>query len=470
MDAEDLGRPRLAEHVLARRHVIGEREFVVLHDESTGDHLELSPVAWALLDAADGTRDIQGITAAAQRSGAVVGQREAVKLLKHLHERGALEQGPPEHSADVVTPRPRSPEVARQPVAPLPDYLFDCDGTGGCCRSYGSVLLTPDDQARARATLPQYSIGPVAAHRWFTPAHGSAPSPLVVPTSCEGGCGFLDDDGLCAIHRKGGISAKPVACAAFPTLACSDGKQVRMTVSPECACVLRSAGGARGERLGEGLERGADLPITTVIDELPPRVVADEGVEIERGELRELVAEAIGSLPVVDPARACWGWADTWCERVPSPVQLDDVDDALDALQRRARSLLRRMSSWRPDDDWVLKSLRWLVGTLHLLENAELRASVIEPSDETSTTENLYVRASLWGYVGFFDTPVAVVLREHALKIWLARAMEVVPLAPSEHALALSSVSMLLRGHGLAAAWHDVLLTQSESSGSSGGS
>ena len=35
----------------------------------------------------------------------------------------------------------------------------------------------------------------------------------------------------------------------------------------------------------------------------------------------------------------------------------------------------------------------------------------------------------------------------------IARAMSEVPLAPSEHAVALASLNMLLRGHALARAW-----------------
>ncbi|WP_437580493.1 hypothetical protein [Sorangium sp. So ce887] len=63
-------RPRLAAHVLARRHLVGEDERVILHDLRSGQLLQLGPREWALVSAADGTRDVEGIAIAAAREGA----------------------------------------------------------------------------------------------------------------------------------------------------------------------------------------------------------------------------------------------------------------------------------------------------------------------------------------------------------------------------------------------------------------
>ncbi len=431
----------------------------MLHDEHTGDHLEVSAAAWAVLASADGTRERDGIAAAATRLGVNVTTEVVDALLDDLAERGALLEGPPAHAPDVVTPRARSPEVAALPIAALPDYRFDCDGSGGCCRAYGSVLFTPEDRARARGWLPTFQVGPVPPQRWFTPSRGSAPTPLNVPVSCQGGCGFLGDDGRCEIHRRGGLAAKPVACAAFPLLACADGVSVRVTVSPECACVLHSHARARGEPLVPGLSRGAELPATTVIDELPPEVVLEAGLRIPIARLRARVDDAIETLPVEDPARVCWDWAQAWgLGGAPPPL-----GEYVDALATRARGLLGRMRHWRSEDDWVLGSLRWLVATLHFLGDAEVRASLCEAEAEAPAVENFYLRASLWGYLGFCETPVCGVLRAHAVKIWIARAMDAIPLAPrlprveaERSGYPLAVLSMLLRGHGLDKAWSEL--------------
>lgn len=438
--------------MLARRQVVDGRESVVLHDEARRCALELPPETWAVLECADGTRDVAGIAAAAARVGAPASVSAVSTLLEAMHEQGALENGAPPHEPDVVTIRPRPDDIRRQPVAALPDYRFECDGSGGCCSAYGSILLTPGDRDRARAALEGETRAGIPMSRWFTPDHGSAPTPLSVPLHVEGGCGFLGKDGLCDIHRRVGLSGKPRACAAFPVVACSDGEQVRVSVTPECACVLRSAAPGRGEPLAASWRSGGDLPPTTVIDVLPETVVVSEGRSQPRAWLRSRVAEALDALPqAVDPALACWHWADAW-----SGTSLDPTLSAhVESLLPRARDLLRRRKSYVREDDWVVRSLRWLVGTLHLLQEASLQAMILEPTSAAEATEELYLRSSLWGYRGLVDTPVEIVMRAHAANIWIGRAMAEVPLAPTDTAVPLATLSMLMRGHGLMRAWDE---------------
>lgn len=439
--------------MLARRHVVGGRERVVLHDEARHEAVELPVATWAVLACADGTRDVAGIAAAAARLGAGATEAAVAALLEAMHARGALENGAPPHEPDVVTIRPRPEDVSRQPVAPLPGYRFDCDGSGGCCSAYGSILLTPGDRDRARAALEGETRAGVPMSRWFTPDHGSAPTPLSVPLHIEGGCGFLGDDGLCEIHRRVGLAGKPRACAAFPLIACSDGEEVRVSVTPECACVLRLAAPGRGEPLAESWRSGSDLPPTTVVDVLPATLTVSAGRTHSRAWVREQVADVLAALPTaVDPARTCWECADSWSGASPTnPVLAPYVDSLLPV----ARDLLRRRSTYAPDGDWVLGSLRWLVGTLHLLGEASLQEMILEASETGDPTEQLYLRSSLWAYRDFIETPLELVMRAHAAKIWIGRAMAEVPLAPSDTAVPLATLSMLMRGHGLMRAWDE---------------
>lgn len=439
--------------MLARRHVVDGRESVVLHDEARHDALELAPATWAVLACADGTRDVAGIAAAAARVGAGATEAAVATLLEAMHVRGALVDGAPSHEPDVVTIRPRPADVAGLPVAPLPGYRFDCDGSGGCCSAYGSILLTPGDRDRARAALEGETRAGVPMSRWFTPDHGSAPTPLSVPLHVEGGCGFLGEDGLCEIHRRVGLAGKPRACSAFPLIACSDGEQVRVSVTPECACVLRPAAEGRGEPLAESWRLGSDLPPTTVVDVLPAMLRVSPSRSESRAWVRTRVADALRALPAAaDSARACWGWADAWSGATPVEP---DLAPYVDALLRCARDLLRRRSSYVADTDWVLRSLRWLVGTLHLLREASLQAMILDPTPVGDPTEQVYLQSSLWAYRDFTDTPLEVVMRSHAVKIWIARAMAEIPLAPSDTAVPLATLSMLMRGHGLMRAWDE---------------
>src|SRR5690606_10383911 len=110
-------RPRLAAHVLARRHVIDGQERVILHDQQHDEVLQIGAREWAVLEAADGTRGPEGLVVAARRAGAYVRVAAVRELLVSLSARGMLEAGeeaePPgagagtsgEHGAKVETGR-----------------------------------------------------------------------------------------------------------------------------------------------------------------------------------------------------------------------------------------------------------------------------------------------------------------------------------------------------------------------------
>ena len=105
-------RPRLADHVLPRRHVIDGTERVVLHDQHNDEVVQVGPREWAVLEAADGTREPEGIVVAARRRGAHARVAAVSELLHTLAERGMVEAGEeaePEarsSSARKVSPRP----------------------------------------------------------------------------------------------------------------------------------------------------------------------------------------------------------------------------------------------------------------------------------------------------------------------------------------------------------------------------
>jgi lysine-N-methylase len=86
-------RPRLAAHVLARRHVIDGQERVILHDQQRDGVLQIGAREWAVLEAADGTRDCEGIVVAARREGAHARVEAVRELLLALEEQGMLAAG-----------------------------------------------------------------------------------------------------------------------------------------------------------------------------------------------------------------------------------------------------------------------------------------------------------------------------------------------------------------------------------------
>ena len=203
----------------------------------------------------------------------------------------------------------------------------------------------------------------------------------------------------------------------------------------------------RGDPLAQGWTRGADLPGTTVIDQLSPEIRVTSERSASRAWLRDELLGLLGSLTEApDPARVCWQRADAWAGTSTEP----ELGERLETLRHDAKDLMRRRALHCRPDDWVLRSLQWLVATLHVLTDRELQALVLQPM--TRPEEVLFVQAGLWVYRGFDDTSAVDALRRYAWRIWIARAMAEVPLAPSETAVPLATLEMLLRGHGLSRA------------------
>ena len=155
-------RPRLASHVLPRRHVVDGDERVVLHDLGTGRLVQIGPREWGLLAAADGTRDLDGIVLAAAREGAHARAAALEGFLAQLHQAGMLEDGVEEAPSPAVMAEGEAEsrdDPAARPLVPLPGFGLHCDGSGSCCRFYGTVIFGPVEAARARALLPMVREG-----------------------------------------------------------------------------------------------------------------------------------------------------------------------------------------------------------------------------------------------------------------------------------------------------------------------
>ena len=93
----------------------------------------------------------------------------------------------------------------------------------------------------------------------------------------DGACGFLQDDGLCAIHRAGGARAKPWGCQAFPRIYVDDGVAVHVTLKPECPCVLAPVAEEVEPLIDPSHDDTGTLPESVVVDVLP------ESIELSAG-------------------------------------------------------------------------------------------------------------------------------------------------------------------------------------------
>jgi lysine-N-methylase len=424
-------RPRLGDHVRARRHVVGAESRIVLHVDDRS--LVLGEREWTVLQQADGTRDLEGMRQAAAQHGVRVGLEHVRAFVTTLARQGFFEDPrASEEPARTACPRP---------LRALEGYHFRCSGRGQCCSQYDTVLLTPLEVARARVALPLVREAGMEPDRAFLPEQGLR-SFLSVPTRVDGACMYHDTHAGCRLHTVAGAHTKPHGCRTFPAALLDVGDHIRVAPRPECACVFESASLHEGE--GEPLldaRHGSELPPEVYVPRLPERItVGSHEVSAD-----ELVAWVDALEPRGDRAEYCWRLAAAVAAR-----GLDARDDALPPLDltglgralAEARASVRRLEArlgcgWRHPRDGVRRGLAWVRAAL---DRVEPLSPAREPDDEA-----FYVRAALYLVPEDLETQ----LREHAIALWIARAFPEDARATPEAAHPLAVVEAMARGHGL---------------------
>jgi lysine-N-methylase len=443
--------PRLAEHALVRRHVIDGEETVVVHDTRSGDLVRMGTREWAQLAAADGTRDLAGLTLAAAKSGALRRASEIVMILERLQGMGLLADG-----IDRADPPPASIE---RPLFVLPDFSLTCDASGACCGVYGSIVFTPLEAARARAALPLLRDGGAREEQMFTPEHGTDASGRLAVTLVDNRCAYLGGDGRCGIHAAAGADAKPSTCRIYPATFVDDGETIRVSLGVECPCALDSVGVAGGAPLvPESARNRADLPAGATVVALPDPLALTDAVAVPRAAYVRWSRLLAARPSPADPVAALWSLAASveqggldeaaTLAALASPT-LPDVNAVLpwiQALSERADSRVTSASAWRSARDRSLTaSLEIAAAAASLRDPAALAAALAAPSP-APVAEAFYLRAVIHGHQIVGRLPLALALRDRAVRLLVARAMSA--LAPAQrHPLTI--LEAMMRGHGV---------------------
>jgi lysine-N-methylase len=408
-------RPRLGAHVSARRHLSESGSCVVLHEGSRA--LVLGEREWRVVRAMDGTRDLAGIAIAAASHGAHVRADHLAEFVASLDALGMLEGPEPgESSGEVASPFVSS--FARDvPVRALPDYRFACDGAGECCRTYGSVLFTPLEVARACALVPELeAIGHDPA-RVFLPAAGLDET-LRAPARRNGRCVFLEREDRCAIHARGGESAKPFGCRTFPASYTDVGHEIRVVPRLECSCVFEP----RDESAPpiSTVARGSDLARETFV-RVVPESIAVGPEEVSRERFVEL-CDSI-SLGGDDLVLECLALADAVEAKGPEgrasslSSDVSSLAPRIAAMRAAAEYLYDTQAGYHAPSDAVQRSTELVRDALRSLDG-ELELRPPMPEDE-----RLVARAMLFGLR--FDAPsFEEALRSCAARVLVARAID----------------------------------------------
>ncbi len=467
-------RPRLADHAVVRRHRVGEEDFWVLHDQRSGMAFRLGPREWGLLAQADGSRDLEGIVAAASRAGAYARVETLRAFLGALHVHGLVEEG--------VAPIPASKaRGASRPLDPLPGFSLTCDGRGSCCRLYASVIFRPVEEAYARALLPRVLDAGDHPERAFMPLSGSSPCGATAVPLVDGRCAYLDGSGLCRLHAVQGAHVKPLGCQTFPAIFVDDGEAVRVAPAVECACVLASALDPKEDGsplVPEGARTSDDLDEGILIVELPEESIVAPGRHAPRADLvrwTRAVAEApaphdtlhaLFALAVAVETSGLDLDAATRALATPAPLDVELLRPFFVALAKRASRRAHIDATFRAEHDLARRAVVWIEAAARALAEdpalaAHLTISSTDPA--RARAEAFYLRAGAFAYqLVSIDLPLAHALRDRAARVLLARALPLVTTPDEErdepalhHPLAL--VEATLRGHGLDAYAHDML-------------
>jgi lysine-N-methylase len=462
-------RPLLCPRVFARRHIVDGKPQLVLHDAQGTRVLVFDDRAWPVLRAADGTRDLAGIAAAAARDGASTSLEALSDLFGELCEAGLVVDG-----ADQGGPPPArnaSPAPPDRPLEPLPGYRFSCDGRGTCCRRYATIVFGQLEAARAQAAAPEVLGCGHERARAFRPERGVHEQGALAVALVDGHCAFLDDDHLCRIHKRLGAEQKPIGCQLYPRYFVDDGEAVRVSALPECACVLRPAGDDGEPLVPAGARVASELPPAAFIETLPDSLwFCGQGshiTRITRGALRRFSTALLQALtPCLDlPNRLC---ALAHVAEAFGP----DEPRAAAALQQPAaqgaKSLLLHFAAlaevagrlacwdadWRSERDLNRQATRAIARAAAALCDPALVTRALAAEHSLGASEALYVRLLLFGY-RLRHHAFADCLRDVATRVVVARVLATPGLAPEllgvdfSHEQPLALVEAMVRGHGL---------------------
>lgn len=145
---------------------------------------------------------------------------------------------------------------------------WSCHNCSGCCRQH-LIEITEEERQK------------ILDQQW-TSNDGVPDGPVVVPHrsslfrkswrlahASDGGCVFLNDDGLCRIHAKFGESAKPLACRIYPYALHPAGKKVTVSLRFSCPSVVANLGKPVAENRSE-LKQIERMVVPENADRIPP--------------------------------------------------------------------------------------------------------------------------------------------------------------------------------------------------------
>ncbi|WP_166826960.1 YkgJ family cysteine cluster protein [Thalassoroseus pseudoceratinae] len=114
---------------------------------------------------------------------------------------------------------------------------WSCHNCSGCCRQH-LIEITEEEKTRIEKQNWTAEDG-IPADRPVVVRHGRG---WRLNHAADGGCIFLNDEGLCRIHAKFGEPAKPLACRVYPYALHPSGQEVTVSLRFSCPSVVENKG------------------------------------------------------------------------------------------------------------------------------------------------------------------------------------------------------------------------------------
>ncbi len=114
---------------------------------------------------------------------------------------------------------------------------WSCHNCSGCCRQH---LIEITDEEKERIERQNWTADDgIPEGQSVVVRHGSG---WRLNHQDDGGCVFLNEDGLCRIHAKFGEPAKPLACQVYPYALHPSGNEVTVSLRFSCPSVVENKG------------------------------------------------------------------------------------------------------------------------------------------------------------------------------------------------------------------------------------
>ena len=145
---------------------------------------------------------------------------------------------------------------------------WSCHNCSGCCRQH---LIEITEEERQRILDQKWTAKDGVPEGKAVVPHGSGlfKKSWRLAHGSDGGCVFLNDDGLCRIHAKFGEAAKPLACRIYPYALHPAGKKVTVSLRFSCPSVVANVGKPVSENRDE-LKKIERLVVPENANKVPP--------------------------------------------------------------------------------------------------------------------------------------------------------------------------------------------------------